>query len=57
MAEAAAAFSEADAALRDGDPVLYATKIEEGRNTFQRALELAGDIVPDDLDPDETPAG
>ena len=57
MAEAAAAFSEADAALRDGDPVLYATKIEEGRNAFQRALELTGDIVPDDLDPDETPAG
>jgi uncharacterized membrane protein (UPF0182 family) len=40
--DAARAFGEADAALRNGDPVAYATKIQEGRQAFDRAREAAG---------------
>ena len=39
--DAARAFAEADAALRNGDPVGYATKVEEGRQAFERAREAA----------------
>ena len=36
--EAARAFADADAALRAGDPVGYAQKMQEGRAAFDRAL-------------------
>ncbi|MEW6155311.1 MAG: UPF0182 family protein [Actinomycetota bacterium] len=39
--EAARAFAEADTALRAGDPVLYATKVQEGRSAFERARQAA----------------
>jgi uncharacterized protein len=42
FAEATRAFTEADAALRAGDPVRYATKIQEGRLAFERALAALG---------------
>ena len=35
--QAAQAFAEADAALRAGDPVTYAQKVQEGRAAFERA--------------------
>ena len=37
--EAAQAFAAADAALRDGDPVGYVRKMQEGREAFERARE------------------
>ena len=37
--EAAQAFAAADAALRDGDPVGYVRKMQEGRDAFERALK------------------
>ena len=37
--DAARAFAEADAALRNGDPVAYAGKVQEGRQAFERARE------------------
>jgi uncharacterized membrane protein (UPF0182 family) len=37
--EAARAFAEADAALRAGDPVGYAQRMQEGRLAFERALK------------------
>ncbi len=37
--EAARAFTEADAALRNGDPVEYARKVQEGRQLFDRARQ------------------
>jgi uncharacterized protein len=37
--EAGRAFAEADAALRNGDPVLFATKVQEGRKSFERARQ------------------
>jgi uncharacterized membrane protein (UPF0182 family) len=40
--EAGRAFSEADAALRNGDPVAFATKVQEGRQAFERARQAAG---------------
>jgi hypothetical protein len=39
LEEAARAFAEADAALRAGDPVAYAQKMQEGRAAFERALQ------------------
>jgi uncharacterized protein len=39
--DAARAFTEADAALRSGDPVAYAAKVQEGRQAFDRAREAA----------------
>jgi uncharacterized membrane protein (UPF0182 family) len=39
--DARRAFAEADAALRNGDPIAYATKIQEGRQAFERATEAA----------------
>jgi uncharacterized membrane protein (UPF0182 family) len=36
---AAQAFAEADAALRAGDPVEYARKIQEGRQLFEQARQ------------------
>jgi len=39
--EAAQAFAEADAALRNGDPVAYAQKTQEGRQAFDRAREAS----------------
>jgi len=40
---AAQAFAEADAALRAGDPVEYARKVQEGRQLFEQARqETAG---------------
>ncbi len=39
--DAARAFAEADAALRNGDPVRYAAKVQEGRQAFDRAREAA----------------
>ena len=44
--EAARAFAEADAALRSGDPVAYATKVQEGRDAFERARQAAGREAP-----------
>jgi uncharacterized membrane protein (UPF0182 family) len=40
--DAGRAFAEADAALRNGDPVLFATKVQEGRLAFDRARQAAG---------------
>jgi uncharacterized membrane protein (UPF0182 family) len=40
--EAARAFAEADAALRAGDPVTYAQKVQEGRAAFERARAASG---------------
>jgi uncharacterized membrane protein (UPF0182 family) len=39
LEEASRAFAEADAALRAGDPVGYAQKVQEGRRAFERALQ------------------
>jgi len=39
--EAAQVFAEADAALRDGDPVAFAQKMQEGRRAFDRAREAS----------------
>ncbi|HEX2048638.1 MAG TPA: UPF0182 family protein [Acidimicrobiales bacterium] len=39
--DAARAFAEADTALRNGDPVGYATKVQEGRQAFERARQAA----------------
>jgi hypothetical protein len=39
---AAQAFAEADAALRAGDPVEYARKVQEGRQLFEQARQAAG---------------
>lgn len=44
--EAAQAFAEADAALRAGDPVEYARKVQEGRRLFEEALQAGGGIPP-----------
>jgi uncharacterized membrane protein (UPF0182 family) len=40
--QAAQAFAAADAALRDGDPVEYARKVQEGRRLFDQARQAAG---------------
>ncbi len=40
--EAARAFTEADAALRAGDPIEYARKVQEGRRLFDQARQAAG---------------
>jgi uncharacterized membrane protein (UPF0182 family) len=40
--EAAQAFADADAALRAGDPVTYAQKVQEGRSAFERARVASG---------------
>jgi uncharacterized membrane protein (UPF0182 family) len=40
--EAGRAFADADAALRNGDPVGFATKVQEGRAAFDRARQAAG---------------
>jgi uncharacterized membrane protein (UPF0182 family) len=40
--EAGRAFAEADAALRNGDPVAFASKVQEGRQAFERARQAAG---------------
>ncbi|MGF1599173.1 MAG: UPF0182 family protein [Acidimicrobiales bacterium] len=53
LSDAAAAFAEADAALLAGDPVLYATKIEEGRTAFNRALELTAEDLALELSADD----
>ncbi|HWC12762.1 MAG TPA: UPF0182 family protein [Acidimicrobiales bacterium] len=39
--DAARAFAEADAALRNGDPVAYATRVQEARDAFERAREAS----------------
>ncbi len=39
--EAGRAFADADAALRNGDPVGFATKVQEGRAAFDRARQTA----------------
>jgi uncharacterized protein len=44
--EAAGAFAEADAALRAGDPVRYAQKMQEGRLAFDRARQAASGGSP-----------
>ena len=38
--QAAQAFAEADAALRAGDPVEYARKVQEGRGLFEQARQV-----------------
>ncbi len=43
--EAGRAFADADAALRNGDPVAFATKVQEGRQAFERARQAAGRAV------------
>ena len=40
--DAARLFGEADAALRNGDPVGYATKVQEARQAFERARQAQG---------------
>ncbi len=40
--QAGQAFADADAALRDGDPVEYARKVQEGRRLFDQARQAAG---------------
>jgi uncharacterized membrane protein (UPF0182 family) len=40
--EAALAFADAERALRDGNAVEYARKVEEGRDLFERARDAAG---------------
>ncbi|MGH9022231.1 MAG: UPF0182 family protein, partial [Acidimicrobiia bacterium] len=40
--QAARAFAEADAALKTGDPVAYAQKVQEAREAFDRALLASG---------------
>ena len=40
------AFAEADAALRNGDPVGYTTKVQEGRRLFDQARQAAGITAP-----------
>ena len=45
--QAGRAFAEADAALRNGDPVGYATKVQEGRQAFERARQAAGGAPAD----------
>ena len=44
--QAAQAFAAADAALRAGDPVEYARKVQEGRQLFDQAREAAGGAFP-----------
>jgi len=44
--EANRAFTDADAALRNGDPVGFATKVQEGRQAFERARQAAGRAPP-----------
>ena len=39
MDEAARAFTDADAALRNGDPVEYLRKLQEGRRLFDQARQ------------------
>lgn len=39
--EAGRAFADADTALRNGDPVGFATKVQEGRQAFDRARQAA----------------
>ncbi|MGH2393463.1 MAG: UPF0182 family protein, partial [Candidatus Limnocylindria bacterium] len=41
MDEAGRAFADADAALRNGDPVGFATKVQEGREAFNQARQAA----------------
>lgn len=43
--EAAQAFADADAALRDGDPIGYARKMQEGRDAFEQARQADGDTT------------
>ena len=40
--EAARLFAEADTALRNGDPVEYARKVQEARSAFELARQVAG---------------
>jgi uncharacterized protein len=40
--DAARAFADADAALRAGDPVEYARKVQEGRRLFEQARQTSG---------------
>ncbi|HEX2172904.1 MAG TPA: UPF0182 family protein, partial [Dehalococcoidia bacterium] len=40
--QAAQAFADADAALRAGDPVEYARKVQDGRRLFEQARQAAG---------------
>jgi hypothetical protein len=53
--QAAQAFAEADAALRSGDPVEYARKVQEGRQLFDRAREAAAGTSATVPPPGETP--
>ena len=48
--QAAQAFAEADAALRAGDPVEYARKVQEGRRLFDQARQ-AGTPTPTTTSP------
>jgi uncharacterized membrane protein (UPF0182 family) len=49
--DAAQAFADADAALRNGDPVEYARKVQEGRQLFERARQAAGATPPPTSNP------
>jgi uncharacterized membrane protein (UPF0182 family) len=44
--QAAQAFAEADAALRAGDPVEYARKVQEGRRLFEQARQATTPSPP-----------
>jgi uncharacterized protein len=44
--QAAQAFADADAALRNGDPVEYVRKVQEGRQLFERARQAAAGSTP-----------
>jgi uncharacterized membrane protein (UPF0182 family) len=50
--QAAQAFAAADAALRGGDPVEYARKVQEGRQLFDQARQAAGRSSPAAPPPD-----
>jgi uncharacterized protein len=55
---AARSFADADAALRSGDPVGYATKVQEGRQAFERAREAASrEPSPASAAPPPAPSG
>jgi uncharacterized protein len=51
LEEAGRAFTEADAALRNGDPVTYATKIQDARRAFDRAREAAARVTAPAVQP------
>jgi uncharacterized membrane protein (UPF0182 family) len=54
--DAARAFADADTALRNGDPVGYATRIQEARSAFERARQAAVSAATPTAAPAAAPA-